>query len=71
MRTTYGTVIASQRTKLDGRVIRFGTMGALTEGDILTDLFHLECTLRDLGCAPEAGAGVAAASKYLAPGKHA
>jgi aspartate aminotransferase-like enzyme len=66
MRTRYGTVIASQRTKLDGRVIRFGTMGALTEGDILTDLLHLECTLRDLGCAPEPGAGVAAAAQCVA-----
>jgi aspartate aminotransferase-like enzyme len=71
MRTRYGTVIASQRTRLDGRVIRFGTMGALTEGDILTDLYHLECTLRDLDHAPEPGAGVAAAAKYLAPDKRA
>jgi aspartate aminotransferase-like enzyme len=71
MRAQYGTAIATQRTRLEGRVIRFGTMGAITEGDILTDLFHLECTLRDLGCAPEAGAGVAAASRYLGSDKRA
>jgi aspartate aminotransferase-like enzyme len=55
-----------QRTKLSGRVIRFGTMGWVDDGDILTDLQHLECTLRDLGEAPPAGAGVAAAARVLA-----
>ena len=34
-------------------------------GDILTDLHHLECTLRDLGQAPPAGAGIAAAARVL------
>jgi aspartate aminotransferase-like enzyme len=65
MRSRYGTVIASQRTKLDGRVIRIGTMGAVTEGDIFTDLHHLECTLRDLGQSPGRGAGTAAAAAVL------
>ncbi len=62
----YRTVIASQRTKLDNRVIRIGTMGAVGPADVLTDLHYLECTLRDLGRAPEAGAGVAAAARVLA-----
>jgi hypothetical protein len=35
-------------------------------GDILTDLHHLECTLRDLGQAPPSGAGIAAAARVLA-----
>jgi aspartate aminotransferase-like enzyme len=65
MRSRYGTVIASQRTKLNGRVIRIGTMGAVTEGDIFTDLHHLECTLRDLGQSPGRGAGTAAAAAVL------
>jgi len=66
MHARYRTVIAGQRTKLSGRVIRFGTMGWIEAGDILTDLHHLECTLRDLGQAPPAGAGIAAAAAVLA-----
>jgi aspartate aminotransferase-like enzyme len=66
MHARYRTVIAGQRTRLSGRVIRFGTMGWVDAGDILTDLHHLECTLRDLGHPPPAGAGVAAAARVLA-----
>jgi aspartate aminotransferase-like enzyme len=62
----YRTVIASQRTKLDNRVIRIGTMGFVGRADILTDLHYLECTLRDLGRAPASGAGVQAAAAVLA-----
>ena len=66
MYAAYRTVIASQRTKLDNRVIRIGTMGAVGPPDVLTDLHYLECTLRDLGRAPQPGAGVAAAARVLA-----
>jgi aspartate aminotransferase-like enzyme len=60
------TVIAGARNRLAGRVIRIGTMGALTEGDILTDLLHLEETLRTLGQRVAPGAGVTAAASVLA-----
>ena len=66
MYANYRTVIASQRTKLDNRVIRIGTMGFVGPADILADLHYLECTLRDLGRAPERGAGVRAAAEVLA-----
>jgi aspartate aminotransferase-like enzyme len=66
MHARYRTVIAGQRTRLSGRIIRFGTMGFVDAGDILTDLYHLECTLRDLGRMPPSGAGVAAAARVLA-----
>ncbi|MBN8959023.1 MAG: alanine--glyoxylate aminotransferase family protein [Rhizobiales bacterium] len=66
LHTRYHTVIASQRGKLSGKVIRFGTMGALSAGDIMTDLHYLECTLRDLGLSPEPGVGCAAAAQVLA-----
>jgi aspartate aminotransferase-like enzyme len=66
MHARYRTVIAGQRTKLQGRVIRIGTMGAVGPADILTDLHYLECTLRDLGRPPSAGAGVDAAARVLA-----
>lgn len=45
----YRTVIAGSRNKLDGKVIRIGTMGHLCEEDIGTDLAHLEAVLRELG----------------------
>jgi aspartate aminotransferase-like enzyme len=66
MYTTYRTVIAGQRTKLRGKVIRIGTMGFCGAQDILADLHYLECTLRDLGHAPAPGAGVQAATAVLA-----
>ena len=66
MYANYHTVIASQRTKLDNRVIRIGTMGFVGPGDILADLHYLECTLRDLGRSPAKGAGVQAAAAALA-----
>jgi aspartate aminotransferase-like enzyme len=66
MHSRYRTVIAGQRTKLSGRVIRIGTMGAIGPDDILTDLQHLEATLRDLGHPAPAGAGVQAAQPVLA-----
>ena len=66
MHARYRTVIAGQRTKLSGRIIRFGTMGWVDDSDILTYLHHLECTLRDLGQTPPTGAGVTAAARVLA-----
>jgi aspartate aminotransferase-like enzyme len=66
MYANYRTVIASQRTKLDNRVIRIGTMGFVGPEDILADLHYLERTLRDLGRAPRTGAGVGAANTVLA-----
>jgi aspartate aminotransferase-like enzyme len=45
----HGTVIAGSRNKLDGKVIRIGTMGCIGDEDIATDLRHLEETLASLG----------------------
>ena len=46
-------------------MIRFGTMGCIGPDDILTDLQQLEETLRDLGQAVPAGAGIRAASALM------
>ena len=62
----YRTVIAGARNRLAGKVIRIGTMGWIAEADILTDLVHIEATLRALGVAVPPGAGVAAAARRLA-----
>jgi aspartate aminotransferase-like enzyme len=59
------TVIAGSRNKLAGKVIRIGTMGYISEEDILTDLRHLEDVLPELGFAATPGAGVAAATASL------
>jgi len=66
MYANYQTVIASQRTKLDNRVIRIGTMGFVGPEDIFADLHYLERTSHDLGRAPPAGAGVEAAAAAFA-----
>jgi aspartate aminotransferase-like enzyme len=50
LRSRYRTVIAGSRSpRLHNKVIRIGTMGAVSEADIQTDLEHLEATLEDLG----------------------
>jgi aspartate aminotransferase-like enzyme len=56
------TVIAGARNRMAGKMIRFGTMGAISEGDILTDLLHLEDVLAELGLPVKRGAGLAAAA---------
>lgn len=61
----YRTVIAGSRNRLSGRVVRIGTMGDVSEGDILSDLHFLAATLQDLGKTIDPGAGVAAASAAL------
>jgi aspartate aminotransferase-like enzyme len=59
LRERYRTVIAGARhPSQTGKVIRIGTMGMISETDIITDLRHLEATLKDLGklaAAPHAG----------------
>lgn len=61
----YRTVIAGSRNRLSGRVIRIGTMGHVSEEDILTDLHFLAAALEDLGAPADPGAGMAAASEVL------
>ena len=46
-------------------MIRFGTMGAVDDEDIVTDLTHLEGALDDLSWDIERGAAVAAAKVEL------
>ena len=68
LRERYHTVIAGARhPRQTGKVIRIGTMGMISETDIITDLHHLEATLKDLGRpAPAPHAGVRAALDALA-----
>lgn len=57
------TVIAGARNRLQGKMIRIGTMGAIAEGDILTDLMHIEDVLAELGHSVEKGAAIVAATR--------
>ena len=68
MREQYRTVIAGARhPSQTGKVFRIGSMGMISETDIITDLIHLEATLKDLGRpAPSPHAGVRAALDALA-----
>jgi len=61
----YNTVIAGARNRLQGKVIRIGTMGHVEAPDILADLHYIERSLADLGRPVRAGAGVAAAAAVL------
>lgn len=60
------TVIAGARNRLQGKLIRIGTMGAITEADILTDLMHIEDVLMEMGLKLPRGAAVEAAVKAFA-----
>ena len=61
----YNTVIAGARNWLAGKVIRIGTMGQLSELDILTDLEFLEATFNHLNWPVEKGQGTSAAKEVL------
>ena len=61
MREQHGTIIAGSRNKLQGRVIRVGTMGDFTLNDVLIDLSLIEKTLASLGARVNEGAAVCAA----------
>lgn len=61
MLETYNTAIAGARNKLQGRVIRIGTMGAFSIGDVVTDLLYLGRSLQALGHVCDPDAAVAAA----------
>jgi aspartate aminotransferase-like enzyme len=61
MREQYGTIIAGSRNKLQGRVIRLGTMGDFTIADVEMDLSLLQKTLAHLGAGAADSAALASA----------
>ena len=64
----YNTVIAGTRFEdLKDRLVRIGTMGYVTDGEILTDIHQISRAMTDLGRnADEAGAMAATAAKLSA-----
>ena len=63
------TVIAGARNRLQGKMIRLGTMGAIGEADILTDLLHLEDVLAEMGHKVSKGAAITAAAQAFRAGE--
>ncbi len=67
MRDQYGILIGTGLDKIRTTTLRIGTMGMTASPQyVLPTLSALEMALRDLGGAPEPGAGVAAAQRVFA-----
>lgn len=62
----HGVVISGGQGKMAGKMWRWGTMGAVSEGDMIGALGAFEIVLRQLGYSFEHGAGVAAAMDVFA-----
>jgi aspartate aminotransferase-like enzyme len=72
LREQRGIVIGGGQTSLKGKIIRIGTMGDLSQADILVVLGALETALLEAGAPVKAGVGVQAAREvFLAAPQHA
>jgi aspartate aminotransferase-like enzyme len=69
LRDRDGIVMGGGQQELKGKIIRMGTMGDLTRGDILGAIGALELALRDQGHQPTPGAGVSAALEVFLEGE--
>jgi aspartate aminotransferase-like enzyme len=64
-RERYGVVLAGGQGALAGKIVRFGTMGDVREGDLLGAIGAVELALADLGYVAAPGTGVTAAIARL------
>ena len=69
LRERDGIVMGGGQQELKGKIIRMGTMGDLTRGDILGAIGALELALRDQGHQHTPGAGVSAALEVFLAGE--
>jgi aspartate aminotransferase-like enzyme len=69
LRERYGVVLSGGQGELSGKIVRFGTMGDVTEGDIVGAVGAIELTLADLDVAAAPGAGTRAAIEELSARK--
>jgi aspartate aminotransferase-like enzyme len=65
LRERYGVVLSGGQGDLTGKIVRFGTMGDVSENDLLGAIASVERALSDNGTPLQAGAGIAAASSAL------
>lgn len=65
LRERYRISIGGGQEDLAGKIVRVGTMGAVSEADLSGAICAIEFALRDLGAAVESGSAVAAASAEM------
>jgi aspartate aminotransferase-like enzyme len=65
LRERYGVVLSGGQGDLSGKIVRFGTMGDVSEGDIIGAIGAIELTLADLEASATPGAGTKAAIEEL------
>jgi aspartate aminotransferase-like enzyme len=70
LRERYGVVLSGGQGELAGKIVRFGTMGDVSESDLLGAIGAIELTLADLDVASSPGCGSAAAVAALTSRTH-
>lgn len=65
LRERYGVVLSGGQGELSGKIVRFGTMGDVSESDLLGAIASLERALDDCGARVEFGSAVKAAAQSL------
>jgi aspartate aminotransferase-like enzyme len=65
LREKFGVVIAGGQGKLEGRLVRVGHLGYVTEGDMVQVLWAMEQALEELDIRANEGAGISAAVASL------
>jgi (S)-ureidoglycine-glyoxylate aminotransferase len=65
LRASRGVVVGGGQKELKGKLVRIGTMGDLSQTDVLGALGALEIALLEAGAPVHAGAGVQAALRVF------
>jgi aspartate aminotransferase-like enzyme len=65
LRERYGVVLSGGQGDFTGKIVRFGTMGDVGDGDIIGAIGAVELALADLDAHAKPGAGAAAAIELL------
>lgn len=65
LKNDYDIVVANGQNQLKDKIFRMGTLGFVSERDVITAIGSLEATLNKLGYKFELGKGVAATIEYL------
>lgn len=65
LRERYGVVLSGGQAEFAGKIVRFGTMGDVTEGDLVGAIGAIELALADLNATTNPGAGTRAAIEEL------
>lgn len=66
LREDYGVILSAGQAEFAGKIVRIGTMGDVSESDMLGAVAAIELTLHALGADVTLGAGTAAAAEVFA-----